>query len=403
MEDCQEIAVYIVQTIKTIGETVMSDIKNEKTFKELFPNFDNSFEMKKQKEFRDFSLSLFDNNQEYYEDLIQYFRFNLSRFYSRKKNVLFKFESSFATIYFSLLTDLLLYILRKKKEAYMDDIIKCDITALTEIMADKSNKSKRLIFSDTFFLNCVNELIDKYDIKENYDYILKQNDFVKKMDVYYKEQATKKLNLIKSNLPLYIQCGFDDYINTVSKQNTKEMNEDELDRYEIKIKKCKEDFKHFKNKIENLEDVNQLKSICSNEDIKNNFCEYSKYLSKKLFKTENEFEKVLDNFVLPIKILDIELNEENCRIIYNINYDSNIFPENYQLYEDFFYHQFLEKKKEIEFTKKKKYEKEIKNLIEDNQFLNEFYEILKTKHISLFLSSKRIYDDNNFCNFFFCL
>ncbi len=65
------------------------------------------------------------------------------------------------------------------------------------------------------------------------------------MDVYYKEQATKKLNLIKSNLPLYIQCGFDDYINTVSKQNTKEMNEDELDRYKIKIKKCKEDFKRM--------------------------------------------------------------------------------------------------------------------------------------------------------------
>ena len=131
------------------------------------------------------------------------------------------------------------------------------------------------------------------------------------------------------------------------------MNEDELDIYEIKIKKCKEDFKYFKNKIENLDDINQLKTICSNEDIKKNFCEYSKYLSKKLFKTENEFEKVLENFVMPIKILDIELNEENSRILYNINYDSNIFPENYQHYEDFFYLQFLEKKKEIEFTKKK--------------------------------------------------
>ena len=41
-------------------------------------------------------------------------------------------------------------------------------------------------------------------MKERYDYILKQNDFIKKMDSYYKEQATKKLSQIKSNLPLYI-------------------------------------------------------------------------------------------------------------------------------------------------------------------------------------------------------
>ena len=131
MKDCQDIAVYIVQTIKTIGETVMSDIKNEKTFEELFPNYDITFEMDKKKEFRTFNLKLFDETEEYYQDLIQYFRFYLSRFYSRQKLTLVKFKSSFITIYFSLLTDLLLHILRNNKESYLDDIIKCDITALT--------------------------------------------------------------------------------------------------------------------------------------------------------------------------------------------------------------------------------------------------------------------------------
>jgi len=141
------------------------------------------------------------------------------------------------------------------------------------------------------------------------------------MDIYYKDQATIKLNQIKSKLPLYIKCGFDDYICKTSIPDIKEMNEDELDK-SIKIKKCKDSFEDFKNKIKNLSDVNQLKSICSNEDIKNNLCEYSKIISKKLFKTENEFEKVLENFVLTMKILDIELNEENSRIIYNINYNA---------------------------------------------------------------------------------
>ena len=219
------------------------------------------------------------------------------------------------------------------------------------------------------------------------------------MDNYYKEKATQKLNKIKSNLPLYITCGFDDYINIVSNKDTKEMKEDELDKYINKKEKCVESFRKLKSQIENLKDVNELKNICSNEVIKNNFYEYSKYLSKKIFKTENEYRKVSENFVLPLKILDIELNEENSRIIYNINYDDTIFPENNQRYEDCFYLQFLEKKKEIEFTRKNNYYSEIKDIIEDKQFLKDFYEILKSKHIviilfSFFLSSTKIFNEN---------
>ena len=60
----------------------------------------------------------------------------------------------------------------------------------------------------------------------------------------------------------------------------------------------------------------------------------------------------------------------------------------------------MEKKKEINLQKKNYYN-EINDLIQDNQFLNDFYEILKTKNISFFLCSKRIYDDNNFSNVIF--
>ena len=170
MKDCQEIAIYIVQSTKATVETVKNDIKNEKTLEELFPNFDYRLEKIEKKDFRNFNLDLFDNTQKYYEDLFQYFSFHLSRFFSRKKIFLIKFQSSFAIIYFSFLTDLLLHILNNNKQAYLDDIIKFDITALTEILI---GKSKKLIYSDTFFLNCENELIEK-NMKGNDDYILKK-------------------------------------------------------------------------------------------------------------------------------------------------------------------------------------------------------------------------------------
>ena len=50
-------------------------------------------------------------------------------------------------------------ILKNKKEAYLDDIIKFDITILCEIF---SGKDKKFIYSDTFFLICFNELKEKY-------------------------------------------------------------------------------------------------------------------------------------------------------------------------------------------------------------------------------------------------
>ena len=54
----------------------------------------------------------------------------------------------------------------------------------------------------------------------------------------------------------------------------------------------------------------------------------------------------------------------------------------------------MEKKKEIEFTRKNNYYSEIKDIIEDKQFLKDFYEILKSKHISFFLSSTKIFNEN---------
>jgi len=90
------------------------------------------------------------------------------------------------------LTDLLLDVL-KIEDAYKEDIIKYDITTLCQIFA---RKNERLNYSHSFFYICANELDEKYyGGKKNYT--LKKNNFIKQMDEFYKNDAIKKLNVMK--------------------------------------------------------------------------------------------------------------------------------------------------------------------------------------------------------------
>ena len=154
MEDIRQIVTDIVQTIKIIVETIVSDTERKKSFKKLFPmiNFKYADKMKK---YRSFNLDLFDNTDEYYKDLYQYFSFHLDYFQDNELKEIIKFNTPFPTINFSLLTDLLLDILKSDEESYKTDIIKCDITSLCEIFA---KKNARLIYSNTFFQIFINEI-----------------------------------------------------------------------------------------------------------------------------------------------------------------------------------------------------------------------------------------------------
>ena len=381
-------AIYIIETAKKIVETLESDIEEEKTFDELLSeeNF-NIGEI--QKKNRTFNLNLFDNHYEYYMDLYYYFNYHISLFFESKSRTLIKFKSSpFATINFSLLTDLLLEIIEQDSEALLQDIIKFDITAIVELFAEKN---ERLIYSDSFLLMSVNELVEKYN-----KISLKKNDFIKKMDEYYKIKASKTLNKVKSNLYNFLNVGFLFCKQYFLNKDTKNMKSvDELDKHSKNCNSIKQLYTQFKGDIKLKTDFQQLKSFFLKNDIQNYFIEYSQYLSKNIFFNECEYQNILENYLLPLNILEIELNDENSRIIANMEY-SEIDTRDDNNFGYTFYQKFLQKKKEISFASMKNYKNEIEYIIQRDDFLSEFCSILESEPVSSFLRAKRKYQDKNF-------
>ena len=133
--EVNEMAIYIVNITKRVIEAFLSNNKDKKSFKEILPEIKIEYKNLNKKH-RQFNLDLFDNANKFYEDLVGYFNYNLQNFLDYEDKYIFNFsESSFATINFSILTDLLLQILGNDKKAYLDDIVKFDITVLCEIFA----------------------------------------------------------------------------------------------------------------------------------------------------------------------------------------------------------------------------------------------------------------------------
>lgn len=161
MQASSEIAINIITSIKSIIEIFLDDIDKKKSFGELYPKIDTT-KLVNLKSERNFYLSLFDEADNYYTNLKDYLNYYLYQFYQFESlDLLNEFKSSFTINNFSILTDLLLEILRDKKDAYLNDSIKFIISNFCEIFA---NKDKRLIYSDSYFLCCINEL-KKYIIK----------------------------------------------------------------------------------------------------------------------------------------------------------------------------------------------------------------------------------------------
>ena len=335
MKEIKNKVKYIVETSKKIVETLLSDIEEKKSFDDLLPEKDFKL-IETQNKNRKFNLNLFDNYYEYYMDLYNYFNFYIYLFFLRKSRNLKKFKSSsFATINFSLLTDLLLKILEQDKEALLQDVIKFDITAIVEIFAEKN---KRLIFSDSFLLMCVNELVEKFN-----KISINENDFINKMDEYYKKKASEILCKVKLNLYNYLNVSFflcKQYLD----ENLEIIKSNELDMHSNNCNLIKQSYEQFNKDSKLKTDFKELKSFFLKDDIRNYFITYSKYLSRKMFGNEYEYNNILENYLLPLNILEIELNDENTRIISNIEYHE-INTSNDNNFGDTFYQKFIEKKK----------------------------------------------------------
>lgn len=387
MEDAKEIAIYIVETTKNIIETLLIDIEDNFSFRDMFPKID--FKFNKQKEERDFSLDLFDKNDEYYRDLVKYFNYHLDGFFYKKDKKMIKNKfnnSSFATIYFSILTDFLLDILKTNKDSYKEDIIKFDITSLCQIFALKNEK---LNFSHSFFYISVKELDEKFYFGKKLS-TSEKNIFVKKMDIYYKNIALEKINVMKKCLYDYIKNGIYVFNNYKKNMKTNDLKEDALDQHTNDLNELKNilhDFdKNYKTMNTNYE---ILKNYCLKENINKYFKDYSKYLSKHLLISENI---ILDNYILPFNLIEMEINEEKSRILYNIKLDESIIEPNIINYENSFYRQYEDIKNEIDFALLQNYKEDINNILLNDNFIKKLISILKSYPVSHYLKSKRIFD-----------
>ena len=96
----------------------------------------------------------------------------------------------------------------------------------------------------------------------------------------------------------------------------------------------------------------------------------------------------MDNCLLPLKILDIDgEDEKNIHILSVLDYNENYIFSEYSDYGESFYEKYLELKEEMEYLNQQCYTKEINELLNDVSFQKDFLLILKSAHVKKYLSS----------------
>ena len=392
-KEINEMAIKIVKDIKNIVETIVSKNIND-AYEYLHSHYSNYYLSSNEKSC---SLNLFSDTNLFYQELYQYCNSiikTLSEDKNKVERLQMEFTNSFAIINFSILTDLLIDIMSTIDQAYKDDIIKSDISILVDII---SSKSKRISNSSTLFLCFINELKNKYN-KET-----KDNNFVININQYFKKKAEEKLQNIKLKIVDHIKSISFKIIQEYQKDIEKKIPDAEKTNDYSEIKKIltqKKIVMNFREEIQNnsekyKKNINELKDKCMNENILHCF----DYYTQKLLESEDyksyKKEYILNNIILPFQINEINTeNNEDMNIVYNI-------PDNYQFQpqkkiNDTFLEYYLESKKELDYPKEKNYENEIKELIDDDNFINEFFAIITSEPLNEYFQAKiRFLDEYN--------
>ena len=384
-KEINNIAIKIVKDIKYIVETIVSkSIKD--AYKELNSCYKHYIFSKDEKSY---SLNLFNDDNLFYQELYSYCNSIIKEISESKmkiENLKIKFNNSFAIINFSILTDLLIDIMQTIDQAYMDNIIKSDISILVDII---SLKTERIINSSTLFLCFINELKNKYK-KETED-----NQFVKDMNIYFNQKAKEKLKHIKVKIYEHIvQVALDIMHKYQNDIDTKIENADKTNDYsEIqKILAQKKIVRTFREDIQNNSeiyenDINKLKEKCFDEKILPCFMYYSQKLSESKKYGSCKKEDILNNIILPFQINEINTeNDDDIKIVCNIPDSCQIEPK--KNISDTFLGYYLDAKKELDYTKQQNYENEIKEIIKDDSFIKEFFAIITSKPLDQYFKSK---------------
>ena len=386
----REIALNIIKVSKFIFEQIAFDSIDENLEQKIKEKIQFDFPYK---EYRDFNLNLYDDHYKYYDDLQKYFLyflqyydislyFNSSYFQNIRKNYI-------SIYYLSLLIDLLLQLLDENPNAHEDKIIKFDISVICEFFREKN---KRLCTSNSFFYCCVSELKEKYKLDDPV-----KNEFRNKIIAIQREKAQDTLQKAKEGLPKYIRKILENYREIKHSELANEKNSIEDEKGETDYNNHLEDFKCLnalcKENFVLPDNHENSKSMCETKNITKYLEEYTKYIIQyKGYSSEvdkkNYTEYMYNICLLPLNILKIDIEEvKNINILSVIDYDENITFDQFSPYCETFYENYLEKKEEMEYLNQQNYEREINEILNDNQFLKDFLSIIKSIPIKNYLTS----------------
>ena len=387
-EEISNIAIGIVKDVKILVENIfLNDV--EEAFQYLskyYKNYTLSYEEKS------YSLNLFDNPSLFYKQLQSYTHTNIRQLIDSKNNLKElknNFNNSFSITNFSILTDLLLEILKSEKNAYNENIIKSDISIIIETI---TSKITRITNSNTLFACFINELRDKFGIKKEFG----NSEFIKKMNELFKVKANEKLlevknetleHIIKMANKIIVQ--YNNEINDEFSKAEKTNDYSKIDKLLAEKNKISKFYNEIKNNKELYkDDIMKIKKKCEELNTYSCFEYYSKILCEKNSEyKECTSQYILENILLPFKINDIDLNkEEETKIVYNI--PSNFLFEPKNKYYDTFLGKYIEIKEELKYTQQRSYEKEITEIINDDNFIKEFFEIISNGVISAYFQAK---------------
>ena len=386
----REIALNIIKVSKFIFEQIAFDSIDENLEQKIKEKIQSDFPYK---EYRDFNLNLYDDHYKYYDDLQKYFLyflqyydislyFNSSYFQNIRKNYI-------SIYYLSLLIDLLIQLLDENPNAHEDKIIKFDISVICEFFREKN---KRLCTSNSFFYCCVSELKEKYKLDDPV-----KNEFRNKIIAIQREKAQDTLQKAKEGLPKYIRKILENYREIKHSELANEKNSIEDEKGETDYNNHLEDFKCLnalcKENFVLPDNYENSKSMCETKNITKYLEEYTKYIIQyKGYSSEVDKKKyteyIKNNCLLPLNILTIDPEEEkNINILSVIDYDENITFDQFSPYGETFYENYLEKKEEMEYLNQQNYEREINEILYDNQFQKDFLSIIKSIPVKNYLTS----------------
>ena len=385
-EELNNIALSIVKNIKDVIENIFLK-DEEEAYTYLCKNYNILSSLSSKEKL--YSLNMFNDNELFYKQLEKYSNAyigfitdNSSNITDIKKN----FKNSFSITNFSQLTDLLIKILETYKKAYTEDIIKIDISIIIETI---TSKISRITNTNSLFMCFINELKLKYQIKTE-----TENTFIKEMNRKFRIVDKEKLLSIKkkivghiteilNKLILIYQSKIEDF---EKKKLYDDPKLDEILRKKGNISSFHNDIKNNREKFR--DNLIELKNKCMEKEISPFFEEYSQILidGNSDYKICTK-DYVLENMILPFKILEIDLSkDEEMKIVYNIPDEFRFLPMS--KYYNTFLGKYMEIKNEIKYASKANFEKEIKELIDDNEFIDEVFRIISSKSVSSYLKAK---------------